>query len=241
MTMPAGCNNGTAVHFFDFTIPVDRDWMTNASIFYSVVPWVLALVLIVATVATRRVSLMFLCVYGGVCVFTNEAIIKQAVSQPRPYGTCLTSKGMPSSHSLLSIGFTILIGMELAIHQTAVNWMTRAGGWFVLAVLLVPVPAARVNLHDHSELQVGIGSIEGIVLAFMYFALLHFVVARAAKRWAVLPLAAKTGVNFDYGWPAEVPEANYPEAPGVVLDDQGAPPIQQPQQLPIPGQGALPS
>jgi len=200
-----GCNNGTAIRFFDITIPQDRDWQVDGAIFYSAVPWILALMLAAAFLITRRCSLGLYVLYGSVCVIVNEAIVKQAVKEARPYGSCLTTKGMPSSHSLLSIGYTLLVGLEMVFHQNLLHPALRVMIWFVVAVLLVPVPASRVKLKDHSELQVGVGSAMGFALAILYFLLVHFLLARVIQKWVKTnPWAEKLGVTFDYGWPKEM-------------------------------------
>ncbi|CAE8736727.1 unnamed protein product [Polarella glacialis] len=44
----------------------------------------------------------------------NDLVIKHIVRQPRPERSCLTSCGMPSSHSAISIGFYVYMLLDFA-------------------------------------------------------------------------------------------------------------------------------
>ena len=218
--IPYQCN-GTAVKFFDITIPNERSYLDDAAIFYSAVPWVFALILVIATIATRVI-------FGGLCVFINEAIIKQAVSQPRPDGSCLDSKGMPSSHSFLAIGGVMWITLEIMFHQNKrLVVYEKVLVWIVFASLLIPVPSARVQLYDHSPEQVGVGSALGIGTAILYFLLLHYVLRPYLLRFAVW-----SGFTYDYYTDGPVVECQ----PATTeadrnMDPPKFPPLGSPRQM----------
>eukprot|EP00760_Papus_ankaliazontas_P011611 PhM_4_TR14880/c0_g1_i1/m.107106/K07252/E3.6.1.43; dolichyldiphosphatase len=189
--MVDGCD-GKAVPFLDVTIPNDRTWVTDAAVFYSIHPWIFGLILLLATVALRRVTLMFALLFGVVCVFVNEGIVKRIVSQDRPYGTCLSSKGMPSSHSLLAIGYTTFTWLEMLLHHFFIKNENRTtfmnslklGFAVALGILMIPVPISRVELKDHSKAQVTVGSLIGIGLAIAYVLMLHSFLAKwIYKKW----------------------------------------------------------
>lgn len=139
----------------------------------------------------------------------QELAVKRLLSQPRPgmmlqlrdydglyVGSCLASCGMPSSHSILSVGWFTLLFWDAAfrvhpeggpggsrgfLHHLRVALRLRpwpgdgrlTHGEFVFCaafwgVVLLPVPFMRVVLYDHSVEQVTLGSILGFVYARVY-------------------------------------------------------------------------
>ena len=130
----------------------------------------------------------------------NE-LIKLGFNQNRPYGTCLTSKGMPSSHSAVAIALFLYLVFDAAYRvkpsktdicgSCSSSWETvkkMAKGWFVLpfgsmtqtelfayvtiwAILLFPVPVSRILLNDHSPSQAMAGIFVGIIAVSIWFPL----------------------------------------------------------------------
>ena len=102
----AGCM-GVGLRALDITIPLDPTAAELIAVFYSFVPWVLALVWVVMTLVFRSTQLLLGVLWAAVVVCLNEFLWKKIVSQSRPAGSCLHSKGMPSTHSELAFGMFV--------------------------------------------------------------------------------------------------------------------------------------
>ena len=130
----------------------------------------------------------------------NE-LIKMGFNQDRPYGTCLTSKGMPSSHSAVAVGLFLYLVLDAgyrlkpsrggifgSVTTSCDTCMKMIKGWIVLpfnsltqreffayviiwAILLLPVPLSRVLLNDHSPSQAMAGTIVGFIAVCIWFPL----------------------------------------------------------------------
>lgn len=118
----------------------------------------------------------------------------------RLVGSCNHSCGMPSSHAAMSIGFlcllifdgifrvvpskeelnditdfdqfaftlTPLLPMRTTTHKQFLSFVV------VWIMILLPVPISRVVLYDHTAKQVSVGSFEGLILASLWYALMHW-------------------------------------------------------------------
>merc|ERR1719272_1649704 len=102
--------------------------------------------------------LFFPCVLAVVMV-----VLKTIIAQKRPEGSCLTSCGMPSGHSMSSIGLLTFLVCEL-VTRSSMDGVPREQLLVVLAIIFLPVPWSRVQLHDHSVAQVIAGSMVGLIL-----------------------------------------------------------------------------
>lgn len=94
----------------------------------------------------------------------------------RPCGSMVAGFGMPSGHALSSIGLCCWMLLEIwfGLAKSA-QWSLRKQFWVSLLVLLVfvPEPYSRVYLGDHTQLQVDVASMIGVVLGVVYFVLLR--------------------------------------------------------------------
>jgi len=186
------CTHGTGLPG-DVTAPSDPSIGDIVSIGYGLMPYVLGLVCLVEVFRGQTVWPLQLVLMAVVIVVLNEAIVKRLVSQDRPSGSCLHSKGMPSSHSELAIGFWFIIHLEVGTkwHSGLTpnfsclfrSWKEGLQPWptwrnvmilMLVDVLLLPVPFTRVVLHDHSWAQVGIGAMIGCVVASGWYCMLNF-------------------------------------------------------------------
>ena len=61
----------------------------------------------------RRMWPLQMLLLAGVIVILNEGVFKRIIKQDRPSESCLHSKGMPSSHAELSIGFWLYLHLEV--------------------------------------------------------------------------------------------------------------------------------
>lgn len=201
--------NGTAVHGFDVTVPDQMDFLTGLAVFYSFLPWFVTLCVMIWNVINRSILAICNIAIGVTLIVVNELIIKKIVSQPRPAGSCLTSQGMPSSHSLLAVTFSLWPALEALFHTKQWDPRKKAGFIALVWILLLPVPASRVKLQDHSELQVGVGSAMGVGLATIFFLLFHFVFSPTLfprlSRFSKRKFCKFLHIENDYGWPWPLP------------------------------------
>eukprot|EP00403_Amphidinium_massartii_P025326 CAMPEP_0178401916 /NCGR_PEP_ID=MMETSP0689_2-20121128/16560_1 /TAXON_ID=160604 /ORGANISM="Amphidinium massartii, Strain CS-259" /LENGTH=232 /DNA_ID=CAMNT_0020022775 /DNA_START=43 /DNA_END=741 /DNA_ORIENTATION=- len=109
-------------------------------------------------------------------IFSNMGF-KHLARDIRPEGGCLTSCGMPSGHSQLTIAVAAFVLLEVfsrpRLHR-GIFWLAIA----LVVVLLVPVPWSRVQLGDHSVAQVLVGSAVGILEALLWFLIVRLVLMR---------------------------------------------------------------
>ncbi|KAF4321568.1 hypothetical protein BBO99_00004600 [Phytophthora kernoviae] len=56
--------------------------------------------------------------------------------------------------------------------------VTKATACAGFILLFVPVPYSRMYLGDHTALQVGIGSADGVIFGLIYFFVLRYVVGK---------------------------------------------------------------
>ena len=201
--------NGTALPGLDVTVPDNADALDGIAVFYSLIPWILAVVLLIGCIVKRTILAMCTVFLGATMIIINEGIVKRIVRQPRPAGSCLHSLGMPSSHSMISVGFCCWLWLECAFHKRDVPFFPGKAILVVVSgILLLPVPASRVRLQDHSELQVGVGSAEGIFFALLWFLLFHFLFAPKGIFDIIVEsrVGQFLGMRNDYGYPWPPPE-----------------------------------
>merc|ERR1712079_583522 len=106
-------------------------------------------------------------------------LVKPLIEQRRPVGSCLTSCGMPSGHSLNSISLLTWLTCEIFLAQ-AVSSGQRIRHFALVLLLLGPVGWSRTCLRDHSWAQVGVGSSLGLFVGCAWAAFLRMGPLRAA-------------------------------------------------------------
>lgn len=154
---------------------------------WSFVPWVFSVYLIGRAVCGTRYSVRISALLLVIMITVNEFGTKRLVESPRPVGSCLTSFGMPSSHSMLSIGMLVYWTLELFLGHSQLNGFRirttrqRIKQTLKWLSLLAPVPASRVYLGDHSMTQVVAGSAVGAAMALTFF-IAHTTVSRRKHR-----------------------------------------------------------
>ena len=185
------------------TLPNDPNFWQILAVFYGYVPWVICLFIGLAFLVYRGSRKLAVGLLPALTAGINE-LVKLGVNQSRPLGSCLTSKGMPSSHSAVSIGLFLylildagyrikpsgsgIFGSCKSVGDTSVKMLKGAlvlpfgsmtlkeffGYGALWAVLLLPVPVARVLLNDHSPSQAMAGMLVGMLAAFLWFPLMLF-------------------------------------------------------------------
>jgi len=190
---------GKALPLFDVSVPHEIDLITLIAVFFSLLPYVGAFLGVVLTLHQKLLRGVLGLLLASLLLLINEALLKQLLQQPRPPSSCLSSPGMPSSHSVLSIGVATWF-MMLTLSSTGArgNSVTSSSNHhlqrqrhfltscFLWASASLPVPLSRVTLGDHTIPQVVVGSAWGFILAILYFALVSRIMLRnqvAVSRW----------------------------------------------------------
>lgn len=107
------CPYGTAIPFFDVTVPNDPSGWQVVGIGYGFIPWILCVMILLVFIVrrgTREFSLGLLPLFTAGIV----AIVKVSVKQARPEGSCLSSCGMPSAHSATSTALFLYLVLDAA-------------------------------------------------------------------------------------------------------------------------------
>uniref|UniRef100_A0A7S0FCX9 Phosphatidic acid phosphatase type 2/haloperoxidase domain-containing protein n=1 Tax=Pyrodinium bahamense TaxID=73915 RepID=A0A7S0FCX9_9DINO len=146
-------------------------WVDYAAAFYATAPFALAVGFPAWFLWTRGTKEIL-----GTAFFWLLALVvvvlKLAIGQPRPPGSCLTSCGMPSGHTLESVGFFAWLLLEVARSQRT----SSLGKCLLLAcggTLLLPVGWSRTVSQDHSWPQVIAGGAIGVCMGAGWFWLLN--------------------------------------------------------------------
>jgi len=156
---------------FEVTVPASPTAWEALAVFYGYTPVLyVGLLLVVCVIkkgGTREFSYIVLSLISLMVAFVVKAIVKEE----RPLGSmCRATLGMPSSHSSMSLAWITL----LALDMTACQPKPMRHSVMVVALtmlLLLPVPVARIILHDHSPIQTMVGCLLGVTLGCAWFGL----------------------------------------------------------------------
>jgi len=196
------CPFGKSIPFFDVTLPSNAgqgmDFWESISVAYGFVPHLFGLILLLRLLWRRGTNELCMGTCAIIVNLINEFLIKNMINQPRPgqlrenivvingveHGTCNTSCGMPSSHSLMAILLFLLFVAD-AVGQSLQNPFKRA--WFMIAVCvyciaLLPVPVSRVILYDHTQEQAFVGTLIACILGLPWIVAIQYANKRFAPR-----------------------------------------------------------
>ncbi|CAK0907109.1 unnamed protein product [Prorocentrum cordatum] len=141
----------------------DQTFLVYLAAFYSTVPFGMGvgfLLLLLWRRGTRELlALALLVLQSGILL-----LLKLAFGQPRPVGSCLTSCGMPSGHTMCTITFLTWFAWEALPGHPAFLGAS--------ACVLLPVGWSRTVLRDHTWQQVAAGSVFGILMGCAWHAAL---------------------------------------------------------------------
>lgn len=184
------CPFGYKISFFDVTVPNHANFFDVLAVIYGMVPYIAAFFLFFRFCwnrGTQELGLGFCLLFT---VIINEFLIKNQIDQRRPgqsvrdeiitkvlqdngayedvaRGTCNTSCGMPSSHSVIALAFFVLMATD-----AFGTYLLRANEpmWFFVwmiaySFVYLPVPVSRVVLWDHTSEQAFLGSLIGTIIA----------------------------------------------------------------------------
>eukprot|EP01062_Namystynia_karyoxenos_P065995 TRINITY_DN60018_c0_g1_i1.p1 TRINITY_DN60018_c0_g1~~TRINITY_DN60018_c0_g1_i1.p1 ORF type:complete len:367 (+),score=85.38 TRINITY_DN60018_c0_g1_i1:81-1103(+) len=174
---------------FDVSVPQSPTRLEQIAVFYSLVPWIGAFVWILAAAVLRRASLVVPLIWVGLAVLLSEGFIKKLWPQPRPEGSCLYTPGMPSSHSMIAAGmithefllracrardglrYALLRRLKpgdvpgTALWREQYDPLRRYLAPIAVLCVFLPVPFSRYIVQDHSQVQILVGSLTGIICA----------------------------------------------------------------------------
>jgi len=159
---------------------------------YSMIPVIVPVLVLVKLLWRRETSSLLVMLFIGAIMLVCEGILKHAVKQERPAGSCDCSYGMPSSHSATSYGLLVWTYLEVGFPIAGFEIASGARGWsnpqfrrvtylVTSTVSFVPVPFSRVYFLYHTVAQVLVGILVGAILALAWFGFLRGMVV--PKAW----------------------------------------------------------
>jgi len=188
------CPHGSLIKLFasDFTWPNSVGPMEYIAMFYSSVPFLSLIVIVLLLIYHRGQRELAAFVYFPVVTGFVSFTLKHLLQQIRPDGSCITSCGMPSGHAIMAIGVATVLLCEL-FSRDAITGIGKALPATFVLLILFPVPWSRVWLNDHSVPQVLVGSLVGMAVGVMYHVFLRKVVVPHGGR-----LEHATGITDNY-------------------------------------------
>lgn len=102
-----------------------RGAVNMVAVAYSFNPYLLCATVALLTVVRRGTRELSLVCFFAIITATNELFVKRLWPQSRPYGSCLTSCGMPSSHSAISIGYFLVVVSEAVLLEAPARDRTQ--------------------------------------------------------------------------------------------------------------------
>jgi membrane-associated phospholipid phosphatase len=162
--------SGTCM-LLDVSNPVSPDGWQSLAIFYGYTPIGYLLLCLIAFAWTKGGTREFgYMAVAGVSACIVE-ILKSAIKQARPAASlCSASYGMPSGHSTLSCAWIALIALDSTVSKS--KSLTNPLVLVTMSLfLLAPVPVSRVILGDHSAPQAMAGSLLGLAVGSLWFAI----------------------------------------------------------------------
>jgi len=151
--------------------PVDVTWLHYIAAFYSLVPVFIAFLFPLLFLWTRGTRELLAVVFFWLQL-PVVLVLKAIFAERRPEGSCLVSCGMPSGHTIDSMGFVFWIALEiimlrsLSLRQKSL-WLAAWG------VFLLPVGWSRTFFLDHSWAQIIVGGAVGMICGGLWYLFLR--------------------------------------------------------------------
>jgi len=160
-----------------FTLPFNPTVVDCVAMFYSSVP-VLIFLGITTFLLMKRSSLgALLIIYWFLVKLVAEE--SEGIGEllrlgdfARPPLSCKWSCGMPSGHSVEATAFFVWALLELGLKR-GLDFRQKAGGIGIAAAVLIPIYWSRVQLHDHTLLQLLWGVPFGVCVAATWYLVLN--------------------------------------------------------------------
>merc|ERR1712224_414636 len=129
----------------------------------------------------------------GICVFISEICLKPVFKQPRPvesanrYPDGSPKYGMPSGHCLCVCAIMSWLLGEMVSDFDEIDQRYLCG----VVLLLAPVPWSRWHNMDHTLSQCIVGSLLGLCVGLLAFAIRHNYYHGHAFPWELTPQRLK--------------------------------------------------
>jgi len=131
--------------------------------------------LLVIFIIFRRTSRALLLLIGlALQQFINDVIFKRSLAEARPPGACSHSYGLPSGHSSFASFLATWLILEWVMFHDKVPFRKSKFNlvFRVIGLIVCPfIPISRYFLNYHSVKQILYGTLDGFVLAILYFTL----------------------------------------------------------------------
>lgn len=171
--------------FFSISAPTDNVGFWDVVLsFYGMVPYLVPIAIALELIFHRRSwTRVFALLFIPIVAIINAVILVKSLGEcsecARPCGCCVSSNGMPSGHATNAIGLCLWMILE-TILGVGKRWTlaTKVAACVGFILLFVPVPYSRMYLGDHTALQVGIGSVDGVIFGLIYFFILRYVIGK---------------------------------------------------------------
>jgi len=161
--------------------PYVFDYGTNSEKFLEVL-WVASSAqlyfiysLLVIFIIFRRTSHALVLLIGlALQQFINDVIFKRSLAEARPSGACSHSYGLPSGHSSFASFLATWLILEWVMFHDKVPFRKSKFNlvFRIIGLIVCPfIPISRHFLNYHSAKQILYGTLDGFILAILYFAL----------------------------------------------------------------------
>jgi membrane-associated phospholipid phosphatase len=161
------CPYGTSL-LMHVTKQTHTTLFNQASIIGSYV-FVLSVVIVLYQIWDSTLKIKYKCILTAtypLVIIINELIFKRILKIQRPEGSCNTTCGFPSGHSVTS---SYLAGLSFVLIKYAKNKKLYKVLFAITVSLWLITCISRVGVKDHSIPQVIAGSIEGIVFSSVVY------------------------------------------------------------------------
>jgi membrane-associated phospholipid phosphatase len=137
----------------EVTLPNDPDFWQVVSVALGYTPWIISLGILILFLIYRGTRELFIGLLPALTAGINE-LVKLGIKQARPTGSCLTSCGMPSSHSAVAVSLLLYLVLDAAYRIERVKlviigmtdvWATLKQASAKLAKGLFVLPAGPIS------------------------------------------------------------------------------------------------
>lgn len=133
---------------------------------YGYVPFLIMILTVFGFIITFNKNLLYIIFIMPTQTLISDLFLKRIFKKPRPINSALPTYGMPSSHSSFAIALLTFLLLHIT-EQKKDKWSIIT---YVIATLtLLPIPWSRVEVEDHTVLQVIVGSLVGIGFGFIFY------------------------------------------------------------------------
>lgn len=187
------------------TVPRQPSCADYLAIGLSLVPVMVSLAAFLRLFLKRGVQEALFIFLFPLLLGVSDLFLKMFFHQSRPEGTCLTTCGMPSGHSISICGVALYI-LYSCWRCSDTRIAHRRACAAISIALVFAVAWSRVHLHDHFVDQIIVGALCGSCISLCYIIFLRLVVekpgnaaylARILGLYDNYSLTARSSLNAD--------------------------------------------